>query len=427
MISQQSADNVVKNNGITRREALRVGLYTATSIFLGRFQIMAGMNSNSKTSEFLGSLKGVDVWELWRRRGWVKEARHYEKAGEKVMCKLCPNFCVIGPGGRSRCRNKVNCEGLLYTLAYGNPCAFHVDPIEKKPLYHFLPGTKTFSIATSGCVFRCLNCQNWEISQSSPEETKDPSGEEIRLRPPLPERITYDIVRRASMFPEDVVAIAQELKCPSVSYTYSEPTAFYEYAQDTAKLAKEAGLKNVFVTCGSINEQPLRDLYRYADAAHVDLKGFDEQTYRRLNAGRLQAVLNAIKVMHQMGVWIEIVNLVVPTYTDDLEKIKRMCGWIVKEVGPDVPLHFSRFFPHYKLTHLYPTPLDTLEKAREIAFREGLRYVYVGNVPEFPEGGHTKCPNCKKVIAERTIYGIAKLEIESGKCKYCGQKIPGVW
>ena len=279
----------------------------------------------------------------------MKEARHYLKLGRNVQCKVCPNNCLLKPGDRSHCRNKVNRDGALYTLVYGNPCTFHVDPVEKKPLFHFLPGTLSFSLATSGCVFRCLNCQNWEISQKKPEETKDPRGEELRLQPPLPSGITLEQMARLSLFPEDVVAVAEALGCPSISYTYSEPTAFYEYTQDTCKAARGRKLKNIVVTCGSIEERPARDLYQFADAAHVDLKGFDEAIYKKLNAGKLSAILATIKTLNDLGVWFEIINLIVPTYTDNLDAIRRMCGWIVKELGPDRPLHFSRFHPAHKL------------------------------------------------------------------------------
>ena len=267
-------------------------------------------------------------------RGWVKEASHYLKLDRNVQCKICPNNCLLAPGDRSHCRNKVNRDGTLYTMAYGNPCTFHVDPVEKKPLFHFLPGSPAFSLATSGCVFRCLNCQNWEISQKKPEETKDPRGPELRLRPPLPPTLDYDELARLSLFPDDVVAVAKALRCPSIAYTYSEPTAYYEYAFDTCKLAREHGLKNIIVTCGSIEDRPLRDLLPYVDAAHVDLKGFSDDTYQRLNSGKLQPILNTLKTYHELGVWFEVINLVVPTYTDDLEMIKRMCGWLVENLGP---------------------------------------------------------------------------------------------
>jgi pyruvate formate lyase activating enzyme len=302
-----------------------------------------------------------------------------------------------------------------------------VDPVEKKPLFHFMPGTLSFSLATSGCVFRCLNCQNWEISQKKPEETKDPRGEELRLRPPLPSSLTLDQMARLSLFPEDVVAVTEALGCPSISYTYSEPVAFYEYTQDCCKAARERKLRNIVVTCGSIEERPARDLYQFADAAHVDLKGFDEESYKKLNSGKLAAILATLKTLKDLGVWFEIINLIVPTYTDNPDTIRRMCGWIVKELGPDRPLHFSRFYPAHKLAHLTPTPVETLVKARDAARAEGLHYVYIGNVPGLEGAETTYCPNCKKAVVERDIFAVTALNLDAGRCRFCGTKIAGVW
>jgi pyruvate formate lyase activating enzyme len=312
-------------------------------------------------------------------------------------------------------------------MAYGNPCTFHVDPVEKKPLFHYLPGTQTFSLATSGCVFRCLNCQNWEISQKKPEETKDPSGPEFRLKPPLPRSISLGEMGRLSLFPDDVVAVTQALGCPSISYTYSEPTSYYEYTFDTCKAARAKKVKNILVTCGSIEERSFQDLAQYVDAAHVDLKGFDEETYRKLNSGKLQAVLNTLKAYKRLGIWFEIINLVVPTYTDKPEAIKRMCGWLAENLGPDQPLHFSRFHPQHKLTHLPATPVDILLQARALARAAGLRYVYIGNVREVPDAETTFCPQCKKAIIERDIFAVTSVQLQAGKCGYCQTKIPGVW
>ena len=376
---------------------------------------------------FKGDAPKGEVWELWRKRGWVKEAAHYLKLGRNVQCKVCPNNCLLSPGDRSHCRNKVNFEGTLYTLVYGNPCTFHVDPVEKKPLFHFLPGTQTFSLATSGCVFRCLNCQNWEISQKKPEETKDPRGDELRFRPPLPSGLTLEQMARLSLFPTDAAAVAEALRCPSLAYTYSEPTAFYEYTLDTCKAARERKLRNIVVSCGSIEERPARDLYRWVDAAHVDLKGFDEAIYKQLNSGKLRPILDTIKLLKDLGVWVEIINLVVPTYTDNLDMIRLMCGWIARQMGPDQPLHFSRFHPQHKLDQLTPTPVETLLKAREAARAEGLHYVYIGNVPGLKGAETTWCPNCKKAIIERDIFAITGFNVAGGKCRFCGTKIAGVW
>jgi pyruvate formate lyase activating enzyme len=415
---------------LTRRQAVVCGIVglagtaAAGSLLQKLFQLG---ESEAPAEVFKGDAPKGELWELWQKRGWVKEAFHYLKLGRNVQCKTCPNNCLLEPGDRSHCRNRVNKDGALYTMAYGNPCTFHVDPVEKKPLFHFLPGSKSFSLATSGCVFRCLNCQNWEISQKTPEETKDPHGPAFRLRPPLPGGITLDELRRLSLFPEDVVAVTQALGCPSISYTYSEPTAYYEYAYDTCKLAREHKVKNVVVTCGSIEERSLRDLLQHVDAGHVDLKGFDDATYQKLNSGKLQPILNTLKTYQSMGVWFEVINLVVPTYTDNLEMIKRMCGWLADNLGPDQPLHFSRFQPQHKLTHLTPTPVDTLLKARDAARAAGLRYVYIGNVPGLEGAETTWCPNCKKAVVHRDIFAVTALNLDAGKCRFCGTKIAGVW
>ena len=415
---------------LTRRQAIACGAVglagtaAAASLFERLFKLG---ESEAPADVFKGDAPKGELWNLWQKRGWVKEASHYLKLGRNVQCKICPNNCLLEPGDRSHCRNRVNQDGTLYTMAYGNPCTFHVDPIEKKPLFHFLPGSKSFSLATSGCVFRCLNCQNWEISQKTPEETKDPRGPAFRLQPPLPEGITLDELRRLSLFPEDVVAVTQALGCPSIAYTYSEPTAYYEYAFDTCKLARERKVRNVLVTCGSIEERSLRDLLQHVDAAHVDLKGFDDATYQKLNSGKLQPILNTLKTYKSMGVWFEVINLVVPTYTDDREMIRRMCGWMVEHLGPDTPLHFSRFHPQHRLTHLPPTPVETLVQARDTARAAGLRYVYVGNVRGLPEAETTFCPGCKRAVIERDIFAVTALRLDAGKCRFCQTKIAGVW
>jgi pyruvate formate lyase activating enzyme len=367
------------------------------------------------------------TWALWQQRGWVREAAHYVKLDLNVQCKVCPNNCILAPGDRSHCRNKVNRNGTLYTMAYANPCTFHVDPVEKKPLFHFHPGSRTFSLAVSGCVFRCLNCQNWEISQKKPEETKDPRGPALRFRPPLPRDLSGDDISRLSLFPDDAVAVATALRCPSIAYTYSEPTAYYEYTLDTCRAAHAAGLKNIIVTCGSIEERPLRELAPHVDAAHVDLKGFDETIYHRLNTGKLAPILRTLKIYHELGVWFEVINLVVPTYTDDLDMIRRMCDWLVANLGPDRPLHFSRFFPQHKLDHLEPTPVDVLLRARDAAQSAGLHYVYVGNVPELRGTESTVCPNCRRVVVERNIFAVSRNDVVDGECRFCHAPIAGVW
>ena len=321
---------------------------------------------------------------------------------KRVQCELCPNGCVLELGQHSRCRTRMNKDGRLYSLDYGKPCAVHVDPIEKKPFFHFLPGTTAFSIATAGCVLSCKFCQNWQISQAKPEETD-----------------TYDLP------PEKVVSNAVSYKCRSVTYTYTEPTVFYEYMYDTAVIAKKQGIRNTMHSCGYINEKPLRILSKYMDAADIDLKGFTEDFYSRICSGSLKPVLDSLVVLKQEGVWLEITNLVIPTLNDDMKKIREMSSWIVKNLGPDVPIHFSRFFPHYKLTNLPPTPIETMEGARKSALDAGLKYVYIGNIRH--EGENTFCPKCKKMLIERMGYFVRQNLVSNGKCKFCGTSIAGVW
>ncbi len=319
-----------------------------------------------------------------------------------VQCELCPNGCVLDVNDVSRCRTRINKNGTLYSLVYGKPCAVHIDPIEKKPFSHFLPGTTAFSIATAGCVLQCKFCQNWQISQARPEDTD-----------------TYDLP------PDKVVQNAIFYKCRSISYTYTEPTVFYEYMYDTAIIAKKKGVKNTMHSCGYINEKPLRKLTKYMDAANIDLKGFSEDFYAKNCNGSLKPVLNSLIVLKQENVWLEITNLVIPTLNDDIKQIKDMCKWIIKNLGSDVPIHFSRFFPHYKLMNLPPTPLETLIQARKTAMDVGLKFVYIGNIRH--EAESTYCPECKKILIERIGYFIKQNNIKNGKCGFCGNRIPGVW
>jgi len=387
----------------------------------------AGPGDDAPAEVFRGDAPKGELWRQWQQRGWAHPARHALKLGRNVQCKLCPNDCLLAPGDRGRCRVRVNQDGALYTLAYGNPCSFHVDPIEKKPLMHFLPGTEAFSIATAGCGFRCLNCQNWDISQRKPEETKDPRGEAVRLTPSRLASLRGEDVDRLSMFPEDVVALARHLKSRSIAYTYSEPTAWYEYMFDTARLARAEGVKNVWVTCGYIRPEPLEELCGVLDAANVDLKSFDEAVYRRLNSGKLQPILDTLVTLKRRGVWFEVTNLVVPTYTDDLEMIRRMCGWLLEHIGADYPLHFSRFHPAHRLTHLPPTPVEVLTQARETAREMGLRHVYIGNVRGVEGAETTFCPACGKAIVEREAYTVRAVRVVHGACAFCGTPIAGVW
>jgi pyruvate formate lyase activating enzyme len=345
--------------------------------------------------------KGDGPKQLWK---WSREGYSYQSLDEnRVACLICPNHCVLSPGDRSVCRSKVNVDGKLYSLVYGNPCAVHIDPIEKKPLYHFAPRSTAFSLATAGCNFRCLNCQNWEISQAKPHE-----------------------VQHRELFPADAAGSAKQAGCRSIAYTYSEPVTFYEYMLDTAQAARAAGLRNVLISNGYINRGPLLDLCRLLDAANINLKAYSDAIYRKLNGGRLAPVLATLKTLHDQGVHLEITNLVVPTYVDDEDLVRRMCAWILKEVGPDHPLHFLRFQPHYKLDRLPPTPVSTLAHFREIAIAEGIRYAYVGNVPNH-DGNHTYCHHCRKLLIARAGYFIREYHLQGNQCEYCGTSIPGVW
>ena len=338
-----------------------------------------------------------------KQRLFRKEAMFQEETARGIMCRICPNECVLKEGELSKCNNRKVIKSKLYTLAYGNPCSVNVDPIEKKPLYHFFPGTKAYSIATAGCNLVCLNCQNWTISQTTPTETRN-----------------YD------MMPDEVVNQAIANNCQSIAYTYSEPITFFEYTYDTSKIARTKKIKNVLVSAGYINEEPLKYLAQYIDAANIDLKSFSDSIYLRLNAGKLDPILNGLKILKAAGVWLEIGNLVVPSWTDDLEMIRAMCQWLHSNGFDDTPLHFLRFHPMYKLTQLPATPQSVLESARNIALSEGLKFVYIGNVPG-TETSNTFCPRCKKLIVERKGYQISQINIEQNRCKFCKEPIPGVW
>ncbi len=320
-----------------------------------------------------------------------------------VECRLCPRRCRLREGERGDCRVRIHLDGKLQTLVYGNPCAVHVDPIEKKPLFHVLPATGAFSIATAGCNLHCQFCQNWQISQRPPEETDN-----------------YD------MPPQRVVARALNTNCRSIAYTYSDPIIFYEYMLDTARLARQYGLLNLMVTAGYIEREPMLELCPLIDAANVDLKGISEDYYRKMAGASLKPVLDTIMLMKKNNVWVELTNLVVPTWNDSARDIRRLCRWIARHPGIDTPLHFSRFWPMHRLRNLPPTPVATLQRARQIALEEGLRYVYVGNVPGDP-GNNTYCPHNGNLLIKRQGYAILENNMAEGKCKFCGKAIAGIW
>lgn len=330
-----------------------------------------------------------------------KEASFYEKLKEeRVRCFLCPHRCLILPDKFGICGVRKNIKGVLYTLVYGKPLTRHIDPIEKKPLYHFLPGSSSYSLATAGCNFRCDFCQNWQISQLRGENI---SGEDVPAR--------------------EIVKEAENLNCASISYTYTEPTIFFEYAYDIAKLAKEKNIKNIFVTNGYISKPAIETISSYLDAANIDLKSFSENYYRKICGGHLKPVCEAIEYMKELNIWVEITTLIVPGENDSQDELKELAQFIAS-LDKNIPWHISRFHPDYKMQDKEATDIEILRKAKSIGEKEGLRYIYLGNVLE---GNDTFCPFCGNILIERE-YFFSRLEgLDKGKCKKCGEKIPGIW
>ena len=333
------------------------------------------------------------------------EARFYEKKKEQqVHCLLCNHHCLIKEGKRGLCGVRENREGRLYSLVYARPIATHVDPIEKKPLFHFLPGSRSFSLATAGCNFRCLFCQNADISQLPQDQGKIP-GEEVP--------------------PEDIVAAARQAGCQSIAYTYTEPTIFFEYAQDIALLAEAQGLKNVFVTNGYMSTEALQAIHPLLHGANVDLKAFREAFYQKQCGAKLAPVLKTLKTMKEMGVWLEITTLIIPTLNDSKEELRELATFILQELGPETPWHISRFHPTFRLIDLPVTPVKTLQQAWEIGREVGLHYVYTGNVPG-DQGEKTYCHHCGRLLLDRFGFTILKNELEQGCCPQCHLPLAGV-
>jgi len=330
------------------------------------------------------------------------EALFYASVAGKVRCGLCPHNCLITEGQSGLCRTRINIQGKLFALSYGNLCALNSDPIEKKPLYHFLPGSRAFSIATAGCNFSCLNCQNYHISQHSPSE-----------------------ITTISLSAEEVIKRCFMANCHAIAYTYTEPTTYYEYMYDIALQARQQGIRNVMISNGYINPGPLKKLIPLLDAVNIDLKTYDEETYRILSGGSLKPVLNTLRILKDYGVWIEITHLIVPSYSNP-DIIKSMCEWLVNNGFAEYPLHFSRFFPNFRLKHTDPTPLVSLKQGREIALQAGVKYVYLGNVSD-EAYSHTYCPKCKKLLIERHGYLVTQMLINDGKCPNCKSLIKGIW
>ena len=320
-----------------------------------------------------------------------------------VQCGLCPRQCIIAPGGRGDCRVRINLDGRLRSVVYGHPCAVHADPVEKKPLYHFLPGSRSLSLATVGCNLHCLNCQNWEISQSEPEATP-----------------------AARCPPQDLVTLARRHNCQSLAYTYTDPVVFYEYVRDTARHARQQGIRNQLVTAGYVNREPWRQLMRLTDAVNIDLKALSDSFYQQVCSATLKPVLDTLVLTRECGVHLEVTNLVIPTLNDSPEQLRALTRWVRGNLGRATPLHFSGFHPQYKMRHLPPTPEATLERAREIAFEEGLDFVYVGNV-RTAGGQDTRCPGCRRLLVARVGFRIAENHLREGRCPDCGREVGGVW
>lgn len=335
----------------------------------------------------------------------MRRAMFFDRLGEDwVRCRLCPHECRIPPSGKGICGVRENRGGELWSLVYGKLVARAVDPIEKKPLFHFLPGSRSYSIATVGCNLRCLNCQNYEISQS-PKEGGGIFGEEAD--------------------PEEVVDEAIIAACDTISYTYTEPTIFFEFAYDVASLAKRRGIRNLFITNGYISEEALREIAPYLDGANVDLKSISDDFYRRICGAKLEPVLKAIRLYKELGIWIEVTTLLIPTLNDGEEELRAIARFI-RGIGEEIPWHISQFYPMYKLTNLPRTPTAALLRAREIGLEEGLRYVYTGNVPGL-EGENTYCYGCGELLIRRVGFSVLQNKLKGFKCPRCGSEIDGVW
>lgn len=364
---------------------------------------------------FIGSMAGSGCWLLTSQgrsavvrsgiaAGPPVEARWYKKLpNRKIQCELCPRRCLIDDLERGYCGVRENRGGTYYSLVYGRPCSIHADPVEKKPLFHFLPGRSAFSLATAGCNVFCKFCQNWEISQSRPEQ-----------------------VESVDMSPDQVAAMASRQGCPVIAFTYNEPVVFAEYLHDIARVAGRRGLRSVMISNGYIQKEPMLDLCQVLAAVKIDLKAFSERFYRDLVDGQLQPVLDTLILLREQKIWFEMVYLVLPGENDAPEELSALCHWIVNRLGAEVPLHFTRFYPQYRMTNLPPTPIRTLQLARNIALEAGVHFVYTGNVPG-DTGENTYCPGCGKLLIGRMGYTVTENHLKAGSCPGCGRAIPGVW
>ncbi len=381
--------------GLSRRALLKAGVGAAIGV--GAVAGLAKLGNGARPGE--SSIPARKTEALWRH-----PARHFEKKPNSyVRCTLCPKHCFVGPGGRGYCEVRENSDGDYYTLVYGRAASVNIDPIEKKPLFHVLPGSPIFSFATAGCNLECKNCQNWQLSQARPEA--------------LP---------ATRLPPAELAEVAQRQGCSLIAGTYSEPTVFFEYLLDVAIEGNKRGLRTTMVSAGYIARQPMIDLCQELAAVKIDLKSMRDSFYQSNCEGTLQPVLDTIELVKNQGVWLEVVYLVIPTLNDSEDEIRDLAKWVKANVGADVPLHFSRFHPAYRLTRLPPTPYETLDRCHKIARAEGLEYVYVGNVPG-TSAQNTLCPKCEKEVVRRQSYRVVENHVKQGRCEFCEQAIPGIW
>jgi len=392
---RREAEGRGKGTRFTRREALKLGIGAA----LGAAAVGAVARYGSSARPATGRVSAGET-----KGGWVHPAAHYRKASRKfVQCALCPRQCSVGPNNRGLCGVRENRDGEYFTLVYGRAASANIDPVEKKPFFHVLPGSPIFSFATAGCNLECKNCQNWQLSQARPED-----------------------VPAVDLPPDKLVQRARAQGCKLIAGTYTEPNVFFEYMLDVAAEGNRHGVRTTMVSAGYVNAQPMAELCREVAAVKIDLKSMRDDFYRSNCQATLKPVLDTIELVKKQGVWLEIVYLVIPTLNDSDQEIRDLARWVRANVGTDVPLHFSRFYPHYRLKNLPPTPYETLERCHRIAKSEGLHYVYVGNVPGHPGEG-TFCPKCGKLLISRQYYQVTENHVCGGRCEFCSQSIPGVW
>ncbi|MGD0546644.1 MAG: AmmeMemoRadiSam system radical SAM enzyme [Terracidiphilus sp.] len=381
-----------ENGALDRRSFLKCALASGAALGIGGIaQPAAAAPVNT------ASANGDDA-------RYIVEAKFYQKlTNSKIKCKLCPRECAVGDKERGYCGVRENRGGIYYSMVHSRVCAAHIDPVEKKPLFHYLPGTVAFSLATAGCNVNCKFCQNWDISQSRPEE--------------IPAQYTP---------PQRVAELARQYDCPTIAYTYSEPVVWAEYLMDAADAGHAAGVRSIVVSNGYMQEEALKAAYGKMDAVKIDLKSFSDSYYKQVVSGQLKPVLESLVTLRKMGKWTEIVYLVLPTLNDSDAEFRGLAQWIKANLGADVPLHFTQYHPEYLLKNLPITPVETLERAKAIADAEGLHFVYIGNVPGHP-AQNTYCPKCRKMVVERVGFTASEMLIKKGCCPFCQQPIPGVW